>query len=312
MNERSIKIFPIKNTLVQEAYVFSNIEFGGHFKLADGITLSSYSAMSSLPFGGNYTIENLSKLSSESASSLVVLAIDDTRTITSLNPNDWLPIETQPDQNRCLKRVIHAASLNTDLNPFVIWRGIDLPGVTSDGVHMGSRTAYSIPANYFFFGETGPVMSNLCKKPLVERGFSETYQQIRKLPDRQFDVFDIAMSRLTAAKNKRTAVDRAFDAGLAAEVIFLHGEGGAGAKGELRYKISNRAAWFLGETKLERKHIAQVVRKGYDARSSAVHTGSVDVDGRKATSELIQLCKRATAKIIQNGGFPIDWNDVVF
>ena len=312
MNNRPIMSLPIQNVLVRERYVFSNIQFDGHLEVGNGVSFSSYNEKKNEPFGDSQPLAELAKIDLPNCNSLMTSLDDGNRTITESDPNQWLPVEKHLKLYRELKKAILTAALAIDINPFLAWRGIDLPSIVGDGVHLDERMAYSMNDSYYYYGQLGLVSKNYNRKSLDPHILHAYYQLISRLSNSHFDVFELVTSRLRAAEHMRIGTDRAFNVGLAAEIIFLHGEKGTGAKGELRYKVSNRAAWYLGKNSVERKQIANIVRKGYDARSAAVHTGSIKKAHRKAVAEMRGICGSALDKVLTDGCFPKDWNEIVF
>jgi Apea-like HEPN len=67
--------------------------------------------------------------------------------------------------------------------------------------------------------------------------------------------------------------DRIVDVMIAAEALFLSDAGSAQERGELKYRLSLRAAYFMGKDINERKTIFRFMKNAYDARSTIAHGG---------------------------------------
>lgn len=128
-----------------------------------------------------------------------------------------------------------------------------------------------------------------------------------------------AVSRFSFALDKHRAEDRILDMMIAAEALFLSDAGGAADRGELKYRLSLRAAVLLGTNGREREQIFKFMKLAYDARSAIAHGGSPgplrDPDGNQIDLELFtkyldRYLRRAIKKAIQEapdgGGFG-DW-----
>lgn len=117
--------------------------------------------------------------------------------------------------------------------------------------------------------------------------------------------------RLLRASIRYDPVDIAIDSGMAIEMMLLHGESGLGAKGELRYKVANRGAWLLGESKSERMELFSKFQKAYDIRSKAVHTGTLSDADNQEVLACNELGWRIFGKFVENGKFIQDWKSVI-
>ena len=119
-----------------------------------------------------------------------------------------------------------------------------------------------------------------------------------------------AAERLQRSRSHTSEVDRAIDLGIAIEMVFLHEQ--QADRGELKYRTSVRGAWLLGKSGAERRTIFNSLRKAYDARSVAVHSGEL------ADQRLIEnlpaadgFCADAIRLVINEGGFPDKWESLV-
>ncbi len=85
---------------------------------------------------------------------------------------------------------------------------------------------------------------------------------------------------------------------------------GDDATGEISYRISLRAALFLGNTLDDRKLVRKQVRDLYKLRSQAAHGSRKQ---QKNTEEIVRngfsVCAAIVRKIVKRGSFPI-WSDL--
>ncbi len=133
-------------------------------------------------------------------------------------------------------------------------------------------------------------------------------QQIR-------EVLYIAINRCVSAKKNKSYVNAMIDLGIAFESLYLSRNNTS----QLSYTFRVRAAWYLGKSVEDRKHLMMTFKTLYDCRSKAVHTGKLPdkvKEGEKVIPihEFIDnahdLCRQSIIKIIQEGKFP-DWDSLV-
>lgn len=128
-----------------------------------------------------------------------------------------------------------------------------------------------------------------------------------------------AVRRFSYAMDKHRDEDRILDVMIAAEALFLSDTGDARDKGELKYRLSLRAAFFLGSDGREREEVFRFMKLAYDARSSIAHGGTpdklrdpkgVDVDLYLFTRHLERYLRRALRKAVREApgkGPLVDW-----
>lgn len=80
-----------------------------------------------------------------------------------------------------------------------------------------------------------------------------------------------AIRRYEYAGERQRPEDRIIDLMIAAESLFLHGSGSAQERGELRYRLAIRTAFFVGSSSLSRHQVFDLMRRAYDVRSKIVH-----------------------------------------
>jgi hypothetical protein len=116
-----------------------------------------------------------------------------------------------------------------------------------------------------------------------------------------------SIDRLGRARLAASPVDRALDLGIAAEIALMHDHSPANT--EIAHKIGGRAAWLLGRSPTEREVIFVEMKRLYQARSQAVHSG---VLSSRSTIDLMsadRLVTRALFAILECGRFP-NWNSL--
>jgi len=137
-------------------------------------------------------------------------------------------------------------------------------------------------------------------------------------------ILDTAYRRFGDAADRSRSEDEIVDLVIAAESLFLD----RGSTGELRYRLSVRAASFLGETAERRRQILAFMQKAYDARSGVVHNGRLDearlrnLKGETATAaaftdeleDLVRSALKKAARLIESGEPfpPPNWDELLF
>lgn len=139
---------------------------------------------------------------------------------------------------------------------------------------------------------------------------SKMYRAFESFEPSEKDAMRISMSRFKGALSKANIVDRAIDLGIALEVILLHGIDSRD-RGELRYRTSIRGTAFLGGNKEKRLATFLTLRKAYDLRSKAVHSGTSKIKDSKEDEDVlgrsITTYAELVRKVIEHGSFP-DWD----
>ncbi len=122
----------------------------------------------------------------------------------------------------------------------------------------------------------------------------------------------LVMQRLIRASRRVTPVDAAIDLGISLESLYVGNK-----KDELSYRLGIRAARLLGNNKAHRIEIFNLLKCVYALRSTAVHTGDVEMKpkGGRSVQEILQaglsLAAETARRFIINGKVP-DWHDVEF
>lgn len=303
--------FPIKHVRVREFYLVTNVRLDKALKLANGISIAPFCSVEAEKFGTTGTIGAHLRRTNIDAFAAVLSFDDRDREITGLDVNSWLPSTANRSVHLRRTRAFLALAMAVQQNPIIEFHAFELPQVTGAGVFPEEVMVYRLDERYQFFGRIVPRRQNRFIA-LDAAKLQDIFTRLSAMNDKAYLAFQRSITRVLTASARNDTADFALDIGIAAEAIFLHGEGGTGAKGELRYKISNRAAWFLGKTSEDRKRYAKIVRRGYDARSGAAHNGEITPKQAADARALRDCCLEALDEILLQGGFPDDWNSIVY
>jgi hypothetical protein len=133
--------------------------------------------------------------------------------------------------------------------------------------------------------------------------------------------------RFGYAGERHRPEDRLVDLMIAAEALFLSDTAEAKERGEMRFRLSLRFAWFVEADSSSRQERFRHIRNAYDARSALVHGGVLDENLLKlpgegqvtltkfvdATEDILRVALR---KAIETAPFSkgklVDWNSVIF
>lgn len=187
------------------------------------------------------------------------------------------------------------------VNDSPIERGIRWDDVSPDAPlllsHMGVVNAYRstrqlVPLSPFSLGPDERTKAiELCTRFLAMQ--TEDRNWLR-----------LVLTRLNSAMLELLRVDASIDLGIALEALFFS-DLNKEDRGEYRFRLGLRAAWFLGggDGVGERRKIQRDARKAYDLRSEAVHTGQIK-DGASAQQILkrgFAIAAQAAKKVIRKG-----------
>lgn len=144
-----------------------------------------------------------------------------------------------------------------------------------------------------------------------------------ELPEKNF--ISVGIRRFSQSNERDNIEDRIIDIMISAEAIFL--SSGGSFQGELKYRLSHRAAMFI-ETDVERqKYVFDFMQKAYDVRSSIVHGSNPKLPKKMdgSTYTLEEFCedierylrvsiKKAISKAaaVNDKSNAIDWKSTIF
>ena len=135
----------------------------------------------------------------------------------------------------------------------------------------------------------------------------EMLKSLRRLDANDQNALRLSTDRANSSWTEASLVDRAIDIGIALESLLLHN---SSSQGEVQFRLSIRGASLLntqGENPIQNY---KLLRRVYDFRSAAVHTGNVrskkGEDIGKMLDEGVGVWSQLSRKIVQLGRFP-DW-----
>jgi hypothetical protein len=137
----------------------------------------------------------------------------------------------------------------------------------------------------------------------------------------------LALRRLSYQAQRERPEDELLDTMIAAEGLYLTGLGNESYRGELRYRLSLRAALWAdtNELDLTKREIFRLMQSAYDARSAIANGGNPDpklmrIQGNrvelaelvKKTKEVVSTgSRKALTAAASDGSWPPDWEALV-
>jgi hypothetical protein len=85
----------------------------------------------------------------------------------------------------------------------------------------------------------------------------------------------LAMRRISYAHERHRIEDKLIDLLIAAEALFLRDAGSETYRGELQYRLAQRAGFFLADDPATREKVYQHMKDAYKLRSQVVHGGKI-------------------------------------
>ncbi|MEZ0150396.1 MAG: hypothetical protein AB9Q19_13950 [Candidatus Reddybacter sp.] len=189
-----------------------------------------------------------------------------------------------------------------------------------------SKNPLSIGTSFSF--ET-PVKHFMNNKFVLTKEESEEFKDFwaarkqTKLPDKNF--LSVGIRRFSQSNERNNIEDRIIDLMIAAESIFL--SSGGSFQGELKYRLSHRAAMFIEEDTEKQRYVFGFMQKAYDVRSAIVHGSTPKLPKKIDETEytLEEFCddiekylrisiKKTMTQVIKSEDKAniIDWKAVIF
>jgi hypothetical protein len=161
-------------------------------------------------------------------------------------------------------------------------------------------------------------------------GFEQFWQSFQSAADKNRSFLDVAIRRFGYAHERQQAEDRTIDLMISAEALFLSDYNKDKYFGEIRYRLSLRAALFLSNEPESRRTVFRWMRDAYDLRSKLAHGG--DLSGAKlpkrpdetildiqefvaAIQTYIRLALVKAIHLVNDPSAPrnlVEWDDLVF
>lgn len=199
-----------------------------------------------------------------------------------------------------------------------------------DGIVYSLGTVYS-NNNIFDIGIhsspgilSKPFMKN--KFQLVDNDnfleFWKTYRRT-KIQDKHF--LSVAIRRFSQSNERESIEDKIIDFMISAEALFL--SSGGSFQGELRYRLSHRAAMFIEDVAVKQREVFNFMQKAYNVRSDIVHGREPNLPKKEDGTpySLREFCKEIEnhlrfslkkaimiAATTKNPKNIIDWNSIIF
>lgn len=145
----------------------------------------------------------------------------------------------------------------------------------------------------------------LYNSPVKAAGVQRAFDLLGKF--RGLESLTRAIERLGRSRVATSSVDRALELGMAAEIALMHDNSAANT--EIGHKISSRAAWLLGSDPADRETIFANMKKLYEARSKAVHSGSLPAKSSIKLDDANELVRRILVALLERGEFP-NWKNL--
>jgi len=189
-----------------------------------------------------------------------------------------------------------------------------------------SKNILSIGTSFSF--ET-PVKHFMTNKFVLTKEESDEFKEFwdarkrTKLPDKNF--LSVGIRRFSQSNERNNIEDRIIDLMIAAESVFL--SSGGSFQGELKYRLSHRAAMFIEEDAEKQRYVFDFMQKAYDVRSAIVHGSTPKLPKKKDETEytLEEFCddiekylrisiKKTMTQVIKTEDKDniIDWKAVIF
>jgi len=155
--------------------------------------------------------------------------------------------------------------------------------------------------------------------------FLEFWRAYRGIKISEKHFLSVAIRRFSQSNERESIEDKIIDLMISAEAIFL--SSGGSFQGELKYRLSHRAAMFIEDSTEKQKIIFKIMQQAYDVRSAIIHgtkpklpkkddgtlqslsefSNDIEKLLRYSIKKLIELAKTAktTSKIL-------DWDKIIF
>ncbi|OPY86690.1 MAG: hypothetical protein A4E71_01383 [Smithella sp. PtaU1.Bin162] len=194
------------------------------------------------------------------------------------------------------------------------------------GTVVRSNSIFNVGVSYNLGTTSRAFIENKFQLSETERDkfikFWEVYQGTN-IPENNF--LSVAIRRFSQANERVSTEDKIIDLFISAEALFL--SSGGSFQGELKYRLSHRAAMFLDDEKDKQREVFKFMQKAYDVRSAIVHGTALNLpkkdDGMPYLLE--EFCKRLEsdlrvainktikqASTAKNPNKVLEWDSIIF
>lgn len=240
--------------------------------------------------------------------------------------DDHQPNPQARERDQGIQRTVHNR-IEQVLNALRL-AGIEIAN-SSAIIHRPSKWAFD--QDRFFRGRFQPELFYVNK--LEDQwldGFAQFWQDFKSAADKRRNFFDAAVRRFGYAHERDRLEDRIIDLMISAEALFLSDYNKDQYVGEIRYRLSLRAALFLADEPDSRRTVFRWMRDAYDLRSKLAHGGEVIgmklpkrpdgtmVDSDEFVAAIQTYMRQALVKAIHLVNDPsapknlVEWDDLVF
>ncbi len=153
--------------------------------------------------------------------------------------------------------------------------------------HKGNETSGGEP-NIRFFGSRYEMDSEDCEE------FKEFWTVMSEQIDDPPETYRIALDKFSHSFRRQNENDRLLDSVIALEALYLK----TGEQQEMSFRLSQRGALLLGESREKAEEIKQALKEAYSTRSTLVHGGQTDV-GHDFVSNLHDITRRTLSEFLK-------------
>ncbi len=180
---------------------------------------------------------------------------------------------------------------------------------------------------YWEYSNPGPRpwSNDYALSPEETRAFLEFWQRFEEVTEK--GALANAVRRFSYASDRDRYDDSLVDLMISAESIFLADVAPPQERGELRYRLALRAAFFIESSEYSRREIFKHMKRAYDVRSVIAHGGGEPDDPKllrspkdaalslqdftKLTEHLLRMALKKRIEIAKIAGSPpIDWENL--
>jgi hypothetical protein len=137
----------------------------------------------------------------------------------------------------------------------------------------------------------------------------ELFRKMDAVAKEDRSVLFLAADRLRRSRLHQDKANQAIDLGVALEIIFLHKIDGTAEK---KYRLATNGACWLGGRAADRREKFEILSDAYDARSTAVHTGTLTKAKHvECLDSADKICREAAIKAVRDGALPKDWKAIM-
>lgn len=158
-----------------------------------------------------------------------------------------------------------------------------------------------------------------------KNNFLEFWEAYRRTEISEKHFLSVAIRRFSQSNERESIEDKIIDLMISAEALFL--SSGGSFQGELKYRLSHRAAMFIEDEAEKQREVFNFMRKAYSVRSDIVHGSEPNLPKKEdGTSVLLgEFCnelenhlRHSLKKVIvlasaaKSSSNILDWDTIIF